>query len=197
METNQDALGGTTRWDRGRTCSSEDCKAPHKARGLCGKHYEKLRIQEWSGTCRVPDCGAPVKSTGLCSMHYSRSRKGIPLDAEVRYQRTTRRGECKLPSCPAPDLHRGYCKRHYSLVNKYRMTDPQALALLEVKTCPICGSDDNPMVIDHNHSCCPDRSRSCGECIRGAICSYCNSGLGYFQDKPAILQKAARYLARV
>ena len=41
--------------------------------------------------------------------------------------------------------------------------------------------------IDHDHSCCPE-SRSCGQCIRGVICSGCNTMLGCIET---LLQRAS------
>ena len=49
--------------------------------------------------------------------------------------------------------------------------------------------------IDHDHSCCPS-GRSCGKCIRGILCNFCNQGLGRFRDDPALLRRSARYLER-
>lgn len=49
--------------------------------------------------------------------------------------------------------------------------------------------------IDHDHSCCPAKSkRRCGKCYRGILCHGCNVGLGMFRDDPARLVAAARYL---
>jgi len=43
-------------------------------------------------------------------------------------------------------------------------------------------------VVDHNHST---------GAIRGLLCSSCNSGIGYLQDRPEICDAAAKYLRRV
>ncbi|QDF19515.1 endonuclease VII [Arthrobacter phage Kumotta] len=63
--------------------------------------------------------------------------------------------------------------------------------------CAICGhspAEGEPKLsIDHDHKCCPGR-RSCGNCVRGLLCSDCNFGLGKFRDKPALLSRAAAYL---
>jgi Recombination endonuclease VII len=64
--------------------------------------------------------------------------------------------------------------------------------------CDICKKrfkDKRDIHIDHDHSCCPGK-RSCGECIRGLLCSACNNGLGRFRDNPAVLRRAARYIER-
>lgn len=56
--------------------------------------------------------------------------------------------------------------------------------------CAICGSDGSngkwrKLYIDHNHES--------GK-VRGLLCSNCNFAIGHFQDKPELLEKAAKYL---
>lgn len=48
--------------------------------------------------------------------------------------------------------------------------------------------------IDHDHSCCPSKGKTCGQCVRGVLCSACNSGLGQFKDNEIILQNAISYI---
>lgn len=48
--------------------------------------------------------------------------------------------------------------------------------------------------IDHDHSCCNDDSFSCGKCIRGVLCSNCNTALGLLKDNKNTLKEAIKYL---
>ncbi|MGR3220424.1 MAG: endonuclease VII domain-containing protein [Candidatus Anammoxibacter sp.] len=50
--------------------------------------------------------------------------------------------------------------------------------------CAICGCN-LPLCIDHNHIT---------GIIRGLLCNKCNLGIGYFNDNPIDLRKAADYL---
>ena len=62
--------------------------------------------------------------------------------------------------------------------------------------CAICegiNDDGRALHIDHDHSCCPGR-QSCGKCIRGLLCSRCNTALGNLRDDPLLLEKALKYL---
>jgi len=62
--------------------------------------------------------------------------------------------------------------------------------------CAICGKPEprrNSLAVDHDHGCCPG-SRSCGGCIRGLLCSPCNTGLGMFGDDPLRMMAAASYV---
>ena len=50
--------------------------------------------------------------------------------------------------------------------------------------CQICSrafSSDMKPVLDHDHSCCNGR-RSCGNCIRGLLCSWCNNRVGAIEN---------------
>lgn len=41
------------------------------------------------------------------------------------------------------------------------------------------GSEQS-FAIDHDHQCCPG-TESCGRCIRGLLCQYCNLSLGHYE----------------
>jgi hypothetical protein len=76
--------------------------------------------------------------------------------------------------------------------------------------CAICArtfSDNLKFHIDHDHTCCPkmvngysykatskERTKACGKCVRGLLCSACNAGLGMFNDNVQRMLSAIRYL---
>ena len=67
--------------------------------------------------------------------------------------------------------------------------------LFRVKSCEICGkalADAGPQ---HKRSLCIDHHHEGGH-FRGALCSKCNTGLGYFDDDPVLLEKAIQYIQR-
>jgi hypothetical protein len=55
-------------------------------------------------------------------------------------------------------------------------------------------------VVDHDHALAlrhgHDPRRGCPSCFRAVICFTHNSGLGAFNDDPALLRRAADYLER-
>ena len=93
---------------------------------------------------------------------------------------------------------------------RYGLTEDQYNKILEEQDyrCAICQRLFGGMVravIDHDHTCCAPRpykrSRtgavvgvSCGKCVRGLLCTGCNSGLGMFEDAPQRLVSALNYL---
>jgi hypothetical protein len=66
--------------------------------------------------------------------------------------------------------------------------------------CAICGAppkggrtSSSRLHVDHDHGCCPG-TKSCGECVRGLLCSNCNMAVGLLKDDPTILTAALRYV---
>lgn len=84
-------------------------------------------------------------------------------------------------------------------LKRYSLTAERFAALIEEQgnTCAVCGTSQpgggGRWHIDHDHSCCGDGT-SCGECIRGLLCSKCNTALGLLDDEPGRLEAAVRYL---
>lgn len=78
------------------------------------------------------------------------------------------------------------------------LSDYENLLVAQNYVCAICGTDDpgqgkSNFCVDHDHACCAG-TRSCGDCIRGLLCTYCNHGLGSLRDSPTILKSAIAYL---
>jgi len=96
-----------------------------------------------------------------------------------------------------PEQYRGYelKKRHKITLETYNKKLEEQGGL-----CAICGVDaesfTRSLAVDHDHSCC-DHDKSCGKCLRGLLCTGCNSGLGSFRDNIDNLKKAIVYLETV
>lgn len=71
-----------------KICTVPGCDRPHKAKGLCSTHHQRLRktgslelvgkksIARWGNTpCSITGCKNTVKAKGLCNMHYLRAFK--------------------------------------------------------------------------------------------------------------------------
>jgi hypothetical protein len=73
-----------------------------------------------------------------------------------------------------------------------------ALLIAQGNACAICRREfrDEPgyrFALDHDHNHCPGK-QGCIECVRGALCVYCNNLLRSAKDDPSILRSAIDYL---
>jgi hypothetical protein len=62
--------------------------------------------------------------------------------------------------------------------------------------CWIC-KDVKAVHIDHDHSCCNNDSFSCGKCIRGVLCSNCNTAIGLLKDNVSLIKETIKYLNKL
>lgn len=62
--------------------------------------------------------------------------------------------------------------------------------------CAICGGKnaDRLLAVDHDHRCCGSGRRSCIRCVRGLLCTPCNTLLHRLDFSPDWIQKALSYL---
>jgi hypothetical protein len=81
-----------------------------------------------------------------------------------------------------------YKERKYRnhLKSKYSIPIEFYNFLVEIQTnlCGICGQEERStgrrLAVDHDRKCCP-AEKSCGQCIRGLLCSSCNPKLGFYE----------------
>lgn len=76
--------------------------------------------------------------------------------------------------------------RRNSRLASYGITQEQFDRLLEIQggSCGMCHmpfGQGQVIYIDHDHACCPDKKKSCGQCIRGLLCRRCNTTLGHIE----------------
>lgn len=71
----------------------------------------------------------------------------------------------------------------------FNSADYNKAYLLQEGKCKICGVHGSELkrslAADHNHST---------GVFRGLLCDKCNRGIGYFNDKPIVAEKAVQYL---
>lgn len=79
-------------------------------------------------------------------------------------------------------------KRHKITEDKYN----ELFDLYDGK-CHSCKENDATSV-DHDHSCCSGQ-RSCGQCVRGLLCHYCNTALGLMKDSKSKIMLLAEYIS--
>lgn len=92
-------------------------------------------------------------------------------------------------------------------LRSHHVPHERARKLLDDPGCDICGTDiltpvhdsrtsrsSAPLVVDHDHRCCPRGHYSCGNCVRGLLCHQCNTAAGMLRDDPARARALADYL---
>lgn len=85
----------------------------------------------------------------------------------------------------------------YRIKTRFGMTPEQYYKMLERQggLCAGCGTIPNgkKLAVDHDRSCCP-QNKSCGDCVRGLLCSNCNTALGLLKDDKEVMIRLIGYL---
>lgn len=172
----------------------------------------------WLNNCEFSKCNNAVGRTGakgFCSGHYKQLITGRPLcplqnrimaDPAPIGCRTCRKcfEELSIQKFAANKRESSglssYCRRCESFSKKLRnhgVSEEKFYQMLVNQNycCAVGGEtiSEKNACIDHDHSCCEDE-KSCGNCVRGLLCSNCNTGLGLFQDNQNKLLRAVKYL---
>ena len=139
----------------------------------------------------------------------SRCKDDLPLEAFARSVKGAfgRQAYCRL--CNTRYMRRWIAlNRDKTAVNrlwiKYRLRPDDVASLLQAQhdCCAICQrpfGDDRAWQPDHDHKCCPGET-SCGACIRGLLCGYCNRIAAWIEHSPEpaeFVRRLERYLAPV
>jgi hypothetical protein len=173
--------------------------------------------------CSVANCKRAFYGNGLCNLHYQRVKNKVSLEAPIRYNRKNgetlirdKNGNKKCINCNeffpetafawhggTKDKKQPYCSPCISIrrmYNHYGLTKQDIEAIINKQDgCGICKTKNpngkNGWHVDHDHSCCPG-VKTCGRCIRGVLCSFCNKALGQFNDSIENLKNAINYLEK-
>lgn len=199
-----------------RKCDVAGCSGKHNANGLCLVHYQRMRRYGRLHTerrpskaanrinsdgsrkiCVVVGCDRATKNRDYCEPHHKELRAVNDSEWSVY-------DECPTSGCGRTKLkNREICSRCTQLMWRYSLTVPRLLKMHSEseRECnnPGCRSRDD-LHVDHDHSCCPPgkygkgHKKSCGECVRGWLCSSCNKSLGALQENPRRIQGLLDYL---
>jgi hypothetical protein len=208
--------------DCGRKHESHGYCASHASQLRKTGVVKPLRVHSYRGmVCSFEGCDRQPIGRGLCYSHYEMQRLGEPL-RPVKPRREPRstlirdesgnkqclncegwQGEGEFYASPITSDGLGVtcktCMKWGNALRLFGVTPERYEAMLSGQggVCASCGAPPSPdrrMAIDHDHACCPTAGRSCGACVRGLLCSPCNTGLGFFGDSPDRLMAAAAYL---
>lgn len=154
--------------------------------------------------------------------HYCKECRTIAGVASHNTHKKNKR--CKIDGCVEPFYAKDYCKIHYTrnwrnndsretagiptflkrpdrLMSQYGLTPHQYKAMSK-NGCNICGDMGSvwTLNVDHDHACCSG-NKSCGNCVRGILCTRCNTTLSYYdrgkiRDNHPLIGKIEKYLKR-
>lgn len=104
-----------------KLCKVENCGGNIHAKGLCKKHYYRLRIhgstdlKEFSKNCTVEGCAGKSIAKGLCTTHYLRQRRHGSTDKPkfVR-EKLIEHGLSYCPKCNQTKPLDNFCKDKYT-----------------------------------------------------------------------------------
>lgn len=107
--------------------------------------------------------------------------------------------DSNMESSRAQELHREM-KKYGTTVEGYRDNLIKQLGL-----CALCFHLNRTqgtiqrLTVDHDHKCCDLKTKSCGKCLRGLLCSKCNLRLAYLEavlKESTIVPKEGTWTAR-
>jgi hypothetical protein len=167
-----------------RKCSIDYCSRFFHAKDLCEPHYrQQLEGREISSILKKRDKGTSLIRNEfgekLClGCNRWLNENLYTLDPSTQDRLKVR---CKL--CKLLQLNNYDYDNYLILFNKQN------------GACAVCS--DAPMekslALDHDHKCCPKRY-SCGNCIRGLLCSACNFAEGLLKSDLKIISNLLQYV---
>lgn len=148
-------------WPRSGTCES------------CGAKFKQYRPQH--RFCKDGGCQKKRRKQRWDAWQQRQEEAGTYRNTVNKYQQTFRE-------------RTGYT-RDWELRKKYGITIDQWLAMVEAAggKCEICGSDQEGLCVDHDHST---------GLVRGVLCRRCNRAIGQLGDTAERLRQALVYLER-
>lgn len=173
---------------RCRSCKEDKPRAAFKQSAWSCEDCSDLRS---SGRRRCSWCGeakelsyfnvnrdAPDGASSRCRSCATEASRGRVLDGDDKRRRRSRQ-----------------------LLSKFNITIEQYEGLLAEQggVCAICSDPPHAaesLHVDHDHSCCPDERKTCGQCVRALLCRHCNQALGFLRESPTRAEAAAAYLRR-
>jgi hypothetical protein len=181
-------------------CAIDGCEGARQVRDWCQSHYNQWR--------RNPESlGRPIKKYGDPKARDEQGNKYCrtcshwrPVSDFNKAPSTSDQLQLRCKPCVAA-IYRANAEvvRDKMREQRFGLSREQFDEILESQggTCAICKSlspGSSFWHVDHDHDCCPSSDKTCGQCVRGILCSLCNTGLGHLRDDTDILRTAIAYL---
>ncbi|MEV7501726.1 endonuclease domain-containing protein [Streptomyces sp. NPDC093018] len=163
-----------------------ECPRPREAREWCSAHYGQLRGTNRIGYLRPIRKYKDYRSDG--------SQKRCVTCELVRPNSEFYKSERAADRLKRECIH---CNWIYNLKRRFNISEQRYVEILELQNggCAICergsSADGKRLAIDHFHGCCQMVGGSCGKCIRGLLCTSCNTMLGKYETLPSRFQDSS------
>lgn len=177
--------------NRDLVCKLDDCEFPVLAKMLCKNHYALERYHRMKPEAkRRPTQPMIFKDEA----EYFKSPSGLE---RARPKPVEPAGPCLVAACSSPAARSSVlCPSHNSRRQRWGLSVERLVELQAVEFCQSCGSgaDGKTLHFDHDHSHC---KAGCSECLRGVLCSRCNTSLGFLQESREMIGGLLAYMDRV
>jgi len=164
-----------------RTCMTADCDRDARSKGMCSKHYHAAYVAANPGKVRAWNAKYYAANPARNAKYYAANPDRV-------------RTKCTEYRANNPDAVRATV-----LLGRYGLTSSDYAAILSAQGggCAGCGAalsaNGRRLAVDHDHSCCPG-TKSCGQCVRGLLCTKCNLTLGRMEADPSTFLRLAGYI---
>lgn len=176
------------------TISCIRCKAPKEESDFHKQSHNKSGIKQPCKSCRHEKEYLP-----RAEKMKNDARQRYADDVDYKQQKKDQAAQAYIEDPEGQKV-----RSRKSTLKRYFQMTPESYAAMSAAQdhkCSICkrtaseaDAHRKDLCVDHDHSCCPGNT-SCGDCIRGLICSTCNTALGYFQDSIERMKSAIKYVA--
>lgn len=177
------------------------CTNCNEMKSLDAFSPEKRMADGYRGQCRA------CRNAAAARRRTPSPRVGVTHEATcghcgVGFTYTYRCGGEERRFCGAPCRSAAFYAvkgKDSRLRNVYGMSSEGYAALLASQGggCAICHVTPDhftlSMAVDHDHACCPGK-KSCGDCVRGILCPFCNNALGGYERTGFIPANFRAYL---
>ena len=180
-------------------CRFPECENLSTTKGLCRRHYDQSRNGRGLrplGPVRRPIGERNERGEKWCP----RCQSWVPVSG---FTKSADRSDGLQSCCRAcrAKIYKDNAEKVRDSMRKSRfgLSREEFYAKLASQggRCAICMSDDpggQYWSVDHDHACCPTDGKSCGECVRGILCSPCNRSLGMMREDVDSIMRMADYV---
>lgn len=178
--------GSTTATTSRLPCAVDGCDLESSARGYCASHYAR-----WKRTGTVSSSPIALKRDTTIRDEHGRKQcrscdTWLPVD---QYGKNAKNADGLHSYCANCD-HDIIITRRYGVPRGWYRTTLAA----QNGVCAVCQqppANARKMHVDHAHTHC---RTGCADCVRGILCSRCNTGIGMFMEDTERLNAAITYL---